>query len=127
MKLIFEKFNGIWGDELFGSHYSNTTIDSTKLVYFITPTQLEMLSKMMSVISQFYYFGILVFSLFGCYRLKNKKLSIGMRFLFTTFVIFVLLHSFLEVQSRYHYPCEIIFLILGGYGIGGKSVVPLDC
>ena len=121
IKLIFEKFNIMWCDESFGIYWSTSTIDSTKLPSFIIQNQLIMFA-----VSQFYYSGVLFFGLLGCHKLRNAKLNIGMRFLLITFLIFVLLHSFLEVQPRYHYPWEIIFLILGGYGIGGKPLVQFD-
>ncbi len=120
-KLIFEKFNIMWGDESFGTYWSTLSMDTTKSNDFIFHNQLLMLA-----VSQLYYFGILFFSLLGCHKLKNANLSIGIQFLLIIFLIFVVLHSFLEVQSRYHYPWELIFLILGGYGIACKSVTPCD-
>ncbi|KKH47058.1 hypothetical protein EO93_08900 [Methanosarcina sp. 1.H.A.2.2] len=120
-KLIFEKFNIMWGDESFGTYWSIQNMDTTKSTVFILHNQLLMLA-----VSQFFYFGILFFSLLGCYKLKSTNLNIGIQFLFMIFFIFVLLHSFLEVQSRYHYPWELIFLILGGYGIARKPVIPCN-
>ncbi|WP_235283212.1 glycosyltransferase family 39 protein [Methanosarcina sp. 2.H.A.1B.4] len=121
LKLIFEKFSVIWGNESFGAYWSTVNLDSTKS----TDSILQNLSLILAV-PQFYYFGILFFSLLGCYKLKNTNLNIGIRFLFIIFLIFVILHSFLEVQSRYHYPWELIFIILGGYGIACKPVIPCD-
>lgn len=121
LKLIFEKFSIIWGNESFGAYWSTANMDSTKSADFILKNQF-----LMFAIPQFYYFGILFFSILGCYRLKNANLSIGIQFLFVIFLIFVLLHSFLEVQPRYHYPWEIIFIMLAGYGIACKPVFPCD-
>lgn len=121
IKLMFEKFNEIWGDESFGVDWSTVAMDSTILPSFIIQDQM-----LMFAVSQFYYFVILFFSLLGCCKLRNTKLNVGIRFLFMIFLTFVLLHSFLEVQSRYHYPWEVIFLMLGGYGIGGKQVASFD-
>jgi len=120
-KLIFEKFNRMWGDGSFGTYWSTLSMDTTKSTDFILKNQLLMLA-----VTQFFYFGILFFSLLGCYKLKNTNLSMGIQFLLIIFLIFVVIHSFLEVQSRYHYPWELIFLILGGYGIACKSVTPCD-
>lgn len=121
LKLIFEKFSIIWGNESFGAYWSTANMDSTESTDFILKNQ-----SLMFAIPQFYYFGILFFSSLGCYKLKNRNLSIGVQFLLIIFLIFVVIHSFLEVQSRYHYPWEMIFLILGGYGIARKPAIPYN-
>lgn len=121
IKLLFEKFDVMWGDESFGAYWSTFAMDSTRSPSLTMQDQL-----LLFAVSQFYYFGVLFFSLLGCHKLRNTELNLGIRFLLMIFLTVVLLHSFLEVQPRYHYPWEVIFLILGGYGIVGKPVALFD-
>lgn len=113
--LVFEKFDKMWADESYGAYWS-----TLKAEYQISNI------NMLYAISQLYYVWILCLSVVGCYKLKNEK-NDGINLLLMIFLGFVLLHSFLEVQSRYHYPFEFIFLILAGYCIGSsfreKSII----
>ena len=115
--LVFEKFGVMWGDDLYGAYWSTAKMDTTRLTPLIEQNQMTLYA-----ISQLFYIWILFLSAVGCYKLRKGQLNSGTSLLLMIFLAFVILHSFLEVQSRYHYPWDLIFLILAGYGIVGKQV-----
>ena len=110
--LVSEKFSIMWSDELYGAYWSTTKMSNSEFKPLI-----ERWLGTLYAVSQYYYIWVLMFCCVGCYKSGKENINTGLRLLFMIFLAFALLHSFIEVQPRYHYPWELIFLILGAYGI----------
>lgn len=114
IKLIVKKFDKLWSDEIYGISWSTEQMDKTPESLIVEKSR-----KILYSISQTYYIFILFLTMLTCYSLRNMK-NEGVNLFLMTFLIFVVIHSFLEVQSRYHYTVEIFFIILSGYFYGSN-------
>ncbi len=115
--LVFEKFAIMWGDDLYGAYWSMAKLDATGFGPLIEQGQATLYA-----LSQYFHIWVLTLSVVGCYKLRNGRFSSGLSLLLMIYLAFVLFHSLMEVQSRYHYSWEPIFLILGAYGLVGPQV-----
>ncbi|WP_028986882.1 glycosyltransferase family 39 protein [Thermicanus aegyptius] len=112
MRLLEKKYAIMWGDDSYGAGWSLHDIShpnkiSNKLVHH----KLSLI-----VLSQCYYIAVLFFALFGSLFALKEINFYGLPILLV-FWIHVVAYSFLEVQSRYHYPAIILLLILSAYGL----------
>ncbi len=110
--LLFEKLSVVWGDDLYGAYWSTVRVDTSAVGNLVQVHQTELYA-----ISQFFYIWVLVLSVAGCYRLQQLQIHQGIGLLLLVLLTFVGVHGLVEVQSRFHYPWEPIFLILGAYGL----------
>lgn len=109
--LMERKYITQWGSEDYGVYWSmRKTGYSNAVGQFLINSP-----RLLNAASQIYYIFVLLLSIIGClYCIKNRHYQI---------IIFLLLfqglfiaHTFLEVQSRYHFPAMPAFIIMAGYG-----------
>lgn len=107
--LVMKKFYKLWSDEIFGISWSTELMIMTPVSLLI-----EKNKDVLYSLSQIYYILILFMTALTCYAMIMVK-NDGVELFLMIFLTFILIHSFLEVQSRYHYTMEILFIILSGY------------
>ncbi len=110
--LMERKYITQWGSEDYGVYWSLRKTEYTNAAgqYLINSPRL------LNAVSQIFYVFILLMSIIGClFCIENRSYKI---------VIFLLLfqglfiaHTFLEVQSRYHFPAMPAFILLAGAGL----------
>lgn len=102
----------IWGDDSFGYFWSTFKVYyNNKFVKFIKSHP-----SIFYLISQAYYYAILIFIAIGILVCSKKK-NTFLIFLNIIFMGYVVAHVFLEVQPRYHYPGIFTLFLLSGEGI----------
>jgi len=116
-RLMREKFQIMWADDLYGAYWS-----TARMAPRATTTFLKSHVETLYLISQFFYVGILALAVFGCIRWRGELFPWGNSLMFAIVLTFVGLHSILEVQSRYHHPWALVFLVLSGYGVCEPSI-----
>ena len=103
----------IWGDDSFGYFWSTYKVyKTTNFVDLVKnhPTIFYMFS-------QLYYYAILIYIILGILSSKKNANKEIFLFLNLIFLGYVVLHIFLEVQPRYHYPAIFTLFLLSGQGI----------
>ena len=114
--LMERKYITQWGSEDYGAYWSMRKTDYTNVIgqYLVDNPRL------LNAVSQIYYVFLLLMSIIGCFFfIKNRHYQL---------VIFLLLfqglfiaHTFLEVQSRYHFPAMPVFMLLAGFGLSFRE------
>ncbi|AKX96059.1 glycosyltransferase family 39 protein [Neomoorella thermoacetica] len=124
LKLMCNKFEVMWSDDAYGAYWSTINIAPNLIEIPIIRVDL------LYILSQLYYVFMLCLAIIGLIKIQ-KTIKIKMQrdkiynvsLLFVLVIIgFVILHLFIEVQSRYHYPVVAIIILLAGYGITENSV-----
>jgi len=115
-RLLVQKFPRMWADDLYGAEWSQSALASSPVgvLAALSPATL-------SAVPQLYYVWLLALAAGGCCRLLRGRPNTLLTFLLLIFLTMVLLHSVVEVQSRYHYPWTLVFLILAGAGLVGSG------
>jgi 4-amino-4-deoxy-L-arabinose transferase-like glycosyltransferase len=112
IRLLEKKFTIFWGDDSYGVSWSLAELSSSnRLGDFILAHK-----KHLIAISQIYYIITIFFAFIGCiFVIMDKKNTAIM--IISIFLINVAAYSFLEIQSRYHYPPIALLLVVSSYGI----------
>lgn len=110
--LANKKYISFWGDGSFGAYWSIKGIKNSN--YYIVNT--NTFRKLSFFSCQVFYQIILGFSAYGLYLCIREK-----NYVFLIVCLIFLFHAgmytFLEIQSRYHYPAVASLLFPAGWGI----------
>ena len=108
-----------WGDENYGYAFSTAA-----LVFENSLTDLIKNTSLFSKVSQLFYMLMVLLMLIGCIFSILRR-SFKSIVLFALIIGFEASYTFFEVQSRYHFPAMLLFIILAAVGaIEISALVP---
>lgn len=111
IKLACRKFIIQWTDEGYGFYWSTLETGADSIGKRITDSR-----RVFYAISQSYYFFILAFVMVGLLLIRRNNLYKTTVFLLI-FEGIAAAYTFLEVQSRYHFPVVPFFILFAAYGM----------
>ena len=112
LKLIEKKFVIQWASEDYGIYWSTVKLNRA----FPENINIIKFRKYFNLFSLTIYLIYIIFAILGifcCYKQNRNNYYV---ILLLIMIEFVISFTFLEVQSRYHYPVVPFFIIMAGYG-----------
>ena len=119
VRLLFEKYDVLWADDTYGVQWSTVRLGPGRLGQLLWARRSRLYG-----LAQLFYAWLLTLAALGGWRLSRRMVPSGVRLLLLIFLGYVLLHSLVEVQGRYHYIWALFFALLAGYGLLGLQARP---
>jgi hypothetical protein len=110
--LLRTKFHLMWGTDNFGAFWSTAVVQPTR-----AGLALQAHARLLAAASHVFWSVVLALGALGGLYYVRGPLPDGGVLLFAILLGFVLLHTLLEVQARYHYPWAGVLFLAAARGL----------